>query len=127
MQHADAGEDITAEMKPPGFDLEVVVDALLATFEEARDEVVARKLGELSKPERQKLVDRAVGFMNAFDRNFVATNEEKRHLPTIYRALLEHDLLDVSPRFKSAQSYYAAGDFGYDEATDKLIYDGLPL
>ena len=126
LQHADAGEDTTAEMKPPGFDLEVVVDALLAAFEEARDEVVARKLGELSKPERQKLVDRAVGFMNAFDRNFVATNEEKRHLPTIYRALLEHDLLDVSPRFKSAQSYYAAGDFGYDEATDKLIYTRLP-
>lgn len=126
LQHADAAEEAEAGTKPPGVDLEVVVDAFLAAFEEARDEVVARKLSELTAPERQRLVDRAVGLMNAFDRNFVATNEEKRHLPTVYRALLKHDLIDVSPRFKSARSYYAAKDFGYGDATDELVYARLP-
>lgn len=64
--------------------------------------------------------------MKPFDRNFVATNEEKRSLPTVHRALLEHDLIGVSPRFRSARSYYAAMGFGYGEATDEVVWSRLP-
>lgn len=64
--------------------------------------------------------------MNAFDRTFVANNDEKRRLLTVYRALLEHDLLGVSPKFKSARSYYAAKNFGYGEATDEVVWSRLP-
>jgi len=121
LQQVDLPEG-SPEKEIPAIDLSVIVNSFIEVYEKGRDEIIAQQLSQYTRVERQKLIDRATSLMNPFERNLLATGDEKMHRPTLNRYLLEHNLIKVPEKFKSPKAYYAAKEFGYDTLTNENIY-----
>lgn len=126
LQQQEVPEPSSPATVPDGRELKVVVDAFVVAYEQARDDLVSQRLAELTREEREKRTEQATRLMNAFERDLLKHGDERIFTPTLYRYLLQHDLIEISSHYKSIRAYYAAKDFGFDPQTNENIFNILP-
>lgn len=107
-------------------DLGNIAETLVETFELKRAEVVEGTLLTLDDNVRHELTTRVFEMMNAFERTLVEGADTRTYRAIRNRYLLEHELISLPDELKSARSFYAAKDFGYDALTNEQLYSMLP-
>lgn len=127
LQNRDVLEPGGPDMPPvAGKDLNKVVEALVETFEQKREEAIERALSALDDDARHELTARVYEMMNAFERGLAEDADTRAYQTIRNRYLINRELVDLPSEMKSPQRFYEAKDFGYDVPTNEQLYSMLP-
>lgn len=108
-----------------GNELDRVVQTLMKTFEEERNEAVEKALADLSDGVRHDLTASVYEMMNAFERDLIDDTNTPAYRAIRNRYLLEHALIELPHELKSPQIFYAEKDFGYEAHINETLYTKL--
>lgn len=109
-----------------GKELNTIVETLLETFEQKREEAVEKALADLDDDARSDLIGRTNKMMNTFERVLTEGEDTSTYRTIRNRYLLEHKFIDLPSEMKSPRAFYAKKDLGYSTATDERVRSKLP-